>query len=118
MKQFARTIKYPNRILRKNIRKRANRMRQVRKYDIGLLISSYVKGIIIFVLAGIFSPALALLAYPIVGIYLSRKLESQIVWHPLTNNLYQISNEKIRFIFAWPTAFLSIIFRLLIAKYL
>jgi hypothetical protein len=77
--------------------------------------------IILIVLANVFDPLalLALLFYPVAGVYLNRSVLRRLVeWHPMYNTLYNVTSAKIKFFLFWPISFFFLFVRLGINKVL
>lgn len=63
--------------------------------------------------------ALAFLFYIGSGIYLNRAVLRRIVeWHPMHNTLYNVTQEKLKFLLLWPVMYIPLFVRLGIDKML
>lgn len=63
--------------------------------------------------------ALLILAYPLIGLYLSRAvLRRVIAWHPNHNTLAAVTSGKLKFFLFWPVAYVFLFFRLGVDKVL
>lgn len=63
--------------------------------------------------------ALLILAYPLIGLYLSRAVLRRVVeWHPNYNTLVAVTSGKLKFFLFWPVAYAVLFFRLGVDKVL
>ncbi len=63
--------------------------------------------------------SLAVLFYLASGIYLNRAVLRRIVeWHPMHNTLYNVTQEKLKFLLLWPVMYIPLFVRLGIDKLL
>ena len=60
----------------------------------------------------------SLVIYLLMGYMLNRMILRQIAWHPLSNNLREISKAKIVSLILWPLTYLFLIARLAVMKFL
>lgn len=66
-----------------------------------------------------FFGGLAFFFYMGAGFYLSRAVLRKIIeWHPMYNTLYNVTSDKLKFFFLWPTMYLFLFIRLGINKVL
>lgn len=53
------------------------------------------------------------------GVYLNRAVLPRLIeWHPMYDTLEGVTNEKLRFFFLWPIAYLGLFFRLAVNEVL
>lgn len=84
----------------------------------------YSVALVIGVIAGVitfywhtFWPVFVIL-YFACGITLNRSILHRIGWHPIYNTLLNVARVKFQFMFFWPLAYLGLIIRLLIVRFL
>jgi hypothetical protein len=94
------------------------RSHRPRKYSVGEFIGAYIRAIAALIVAAAVSPALAVLSYIPIGIYLSRYIDQRVDWWIITASVKNVSIVKLHTIITWPVTVPVFIFHVFIAKFL
>lgn len=89
-----------------------------RKYRIGEFIRAYAVALAACFAALLVNPVLALIAWPIAGLFVSRFVSQRVTWWLQSDNLANVSSSKLSMVLRWPLAMPALIFRMIVVRYL
>lgn len=90
--------------------------RRPEPYRVGEFILAYMVAVIVVLASLVLAGPLCVLAYLVVGFFLSRFVTRRVVWFAFTNNIANAYHTKTQFLLKWPIIMPRFIWQIAVVK--
>jgi hypothetical protein len=89
-----------------------------RLYSVGQLLTAYTAAVLANLGCLLLVPPMAVLAYPVAGVCLSRYVGRRIIWWNQADSIKNVASAKIHMVLTWPISAPVFIWQVLVANHL